>query len=213
MYSDESEYFKESARSYAAKKEEIKYTYGDYLKWPDDERWEIIEGVAYNMSPAPTRAHQEIIMELSRQISNYLFGKPCRVYAAPFDVRLPENSEKDDKIKTVVQPDIVVIRDRKKLDEKGCKGAPDLIVEIVSPSTGSKDKIQKMNLYEKAGVKEYWIASPDDKTLMVFKLGNDGRYGRPDVYSKEHKVDVGIFAGELVVDLGEVFTVDGLWVL
>ena len=100
-----------------------------------------------------------------------------------------------------------------KQKRKGCKGAPDLIVEIASPSTGSKDKVEKMNLYEKVGVKEYWIVYPDDKTLMVFKLGNNGRYGRPDVYSKEHKVEVGIFAGELVVDLGEVFTVDGLWIL
>ena len=115
------------------------YTYGDYLSWPDEERWELIDGIPHSMSPAPSRVHQEISMELARQIANHLIGKNCRVYAAPFDVRLPKGGEKDEQIETVVQPDLVVVCDESKLDERGCKGPPDLIIEILSPHTAAKD--------------------------------------------------------------------------
>lgn len=187
-----------------AKKEDVRYTYSDYVKWPDDERWELINGIAYDMSPAPSRRHQEISMELARQISNYLADKPCRVYAAPFDVRLPEGEQADEDIKNVVQPDIVVVCDPAKLDDRGCKGAPDLIIEISSPHTSGKDMKEKLDLYERTGVREYWIAHPTDKILMVFKLGPDGRYGRPYVYTEGDTVKVGIFE-DLSIDLKPVF--------
>ena len=124
------------------------YTYEDYLLWSDEERWELIDGVPYNMTPAPSRVHQGISMELSRQIANHLAGKMCKIYAAPFDVRLPKSDEEEEQIETVVQPDLVVVCDGNKLDERGCKGAPDLIIEILSPYTAGKDMKIKRNLYE-----------------------------------------------------------------
>jgi Uma2 family endonuclease len=181
------------------------YTYRDYLSWPDDERWELIDGVAYNMTPSPSRLHQDVARELLTRFNNYLKGKPCKVYAAPFDVRLPTENEKDDEAKTVVQPDLVVVCDPSKLDEKGCNGAPDLVVEILSPATAKKDMVLKFSRYEKAGIKEYWIISPENKTLMVFKIDPaTGRYGRPEMYSDEDTVTVGLFA-DLTIDLKTVF--------
>ena len=131
------------------------YTYGDYLRWDDGERWELIDGVAYNMTPAPNRRHQAILRELSYQFTAFLAGKPCEVYFSPFDVRLPEHNEKDEEVTTVVQPDLVVICDPDKLDDRGCRGAPDLVNEILSPSTSRKDMKTKLELYEKRGVREY----------------------------------------------------------
>ena len=113
----------------AENREEL-FTYGDYLQWDDGERWELIDGVPYNMSPAPNRRHQEISGELHRQLATYLLDMPCNVYASPFDVRLPESDEAENDISTVLQPDISVICDSHKLDDAGCIGAPDLIVEI-----------------------------------------------------------------------------------
>ncbi len=180
------------------------FTYGDYISWPDEERWELIDGNAYNMSPAPSRRHQEISQELGRQFSNFLIGKPCRVYSAPFDVRLPEADEKDEEIRTNVQPDIVVIGDEKKLDKKGARGAPDLIIEILSPSTSAKDMKIKLALYERHGVKEYWIVHPTDNTVMVFKLNINKMYGKPDVYAEDDKITTPILEG-LEIDLDLVF--------
>jgi len=142
------------------------YTYGDYLTWNDDQRYEIIDGVVYNMVPAPSRRHQGISMELGRQLSNYLLDKKCEVYVAPFDVRLPEGNEDNEDIMTVVQPDLVVVCDLDKLDERGCKGAPDLIIEIISPDSGGRDKKIKRDLYEKHGVKEFWLVNYDEKTVF-----------------------------------------------
>jgi len=133
---------------------DVKYTYKDYINWSDEESWEIIDGTLYNMSPAPTRRHQKISGELFAAIHSYLKDKTCEVYSAPFDVRLSINNENDDDITNVVQPDISVICDLMKLDDKGCNGSPDLIVEIVSPSTLKKDLKEKFYLYEKVGVKE-----------------------------------------------------------
>ncbi len=181
-----------------------RYTYGDYLKWDDGERWELIDGVAYNMTPAPNRLHQKISGELFRQFANFLIGKPCEVYDAPFDVRLPEVDEVETDVTTVVQPDLVVICDSKKLDDAGCMGAPDLIVEILSPSTSRKDHKEKFVRYERAGVKEYWLVDPVSKTATVFILGSDNRYGRPDVYADDEKIVVGILP-ELEIELQLVF--------
>ncbi|MBI3599473.1 MAG: Uma2 family endonuclease [Nitrospinae bacterium] len=189
---------------YPLKKEDKRYTYGDYLSWPEEERWELIEGIAYDMSPSPSRIHQRISGELFYQFTDYLKNKPCEVYAAPFDVRLPKKNERDEDIETVVQPDIVVVCDKSKLDDKGCRGSPDLIIEITSQYTAQKDMKAKFLLYEKRGVKEYWIVHQADKTVMVFKMRENGEYGKPMMYSEEDKIEVNIL-GNLVVDLKPVF--------
>jgi Uma2 family endonuclease len=181
-----------------------KLTYGDYLTWPDPERWELIQGVPYDMTPAPGRRHQETLLHLATRFYTYLEDKPCQVYVAPFDVRLPKGEEKDEDIETVVQPDLSVVCDSAKLDDKGCKGAPDLIVEVVSSSTASKDYIQKLSLYERTGVREYWIVHPVDKIAMIYRLSQDGTYSRPSTYSADDKVTVGIFK-DLTIDLKLVF--------
>ncbi len=180
------------------------FTYGNYVTWPDDERWELIDGCAYNMSPAPSRRHQKISREIEKHIVIFLTDKPCEVYYAPFDVRLPEADEADEDIYTVVQPDIVVVCDKKKLDDKGCRGAPDLIIEILSPSTNAKDTKIKLALYERHGVKEYWIVHPIDNIVWVFKLGKNKLYGRPAVYDENDKITTPILKG-LEIDLGLVF--------
>lgn len=181
------------------------YSFGDYLQWPEDERWELINGTAFNMAAAPTRKHQKILGELYRQISNFLVDKTCDVYSAPFDVRFPEADEKEYEIKTVLQPDISVICDQTKLDEKGCLGSPDLIIEIISPFTLQRDMGEKFFIYEKFGVKEYWLVHPGDRTLMVFKLQQDNKYGRPEIYFSRGIAEVGIIPG-LTIDLATVFS-------
>lgn len=181
-----------------------KYTYADYLTWPEDERWEIIDGVAY-MQAAPTPTHQEILMELARQIANYLTGKPCKVYPAPFCVRLTKDDErKNEGITKVVEPDITVVCDKSKIDEKGCNGAPDMIIEIISPSSTKRDRFIKFNAYEKAGIKEYWIVEPDVKIVSVFVLQHNGSYGRQNVYSEEDQIQVNLFPN-LTIDLKSIF--------
>lgn len=187
-----------------ARKLEERFTYGDYLTWDDDERWELIDGVLFNMTPTPRVVHQRILMEIGVQFANFLHGKPHAVFFVPIDVRLPENDEPDDLVLTVVQPDLTVICDKGKLDEAGCRGAPDLIAEIFSPWTIQKDLKVKFERYERAGVREYWIVDPVGKTIQVFTLGADGRYGRPQVYVEGDKVRVGIFP-DLEIDLGAAF--------
>lgn len=184
------------------------YSYSDYLSWPEDGRWEIIEGVAYNMTPAPSRVHQEVLIALASVFYNCLKNSDCEIYTAPFDVRLLDKSTDPKDIKTVVQPDIIVVCDQNKLDDAGCLGSPDLVVEIVSPSTASKDYIKKLALYEKHGVKEYWIVHPTDRIVMVYRLGNDKAYGKPDIYDRESKVEVSavrIQEDPIIIDLQEVF--------
>lgn len=182
-----------------------KYTYADYVTWPEDERWEIIEGVPL-MQSAPTWQHQSVLRELLRQISNYLLHKPCQVFAAPFDLCIPERDEGDEEISNViVQPDIVVLCDERKLRKTGYFGTPELIIEITSPSTARNDKLTKFNKYEKAGVKEYWIVEPEIKIVSVFTLQKNNRYGRPDVFSDEDQILVSIFP-DLSIDLRSVFT-------
>jgi Uma2 family endonuclease len=166
------------AHDQALKKEKTdhKFTYKEYCSWPDDERWELIDGVAYDMSPAPTSSHQRISMRMSTNISNWLKGKECEIFSAPFDVMLPNFPMKNkDEINTIVQPDISVICDPSKIIEKGCLGAPDLVIEILSPSTSKKDLNEKFQLYEKHGVKEYWIVDPGNKYIQVFHLLTEGK--------------------------------------
>ena len=131
-------------------------------------------------------------------------GKPCQVFIAPFDVRLPDAEEPDDLVETVVQPDPLVICDKRKLDEAGCRGAPDLVMEILSPTTAQKDLKIKFARYERAGVREYWIVDPEGKTVQLFTRGSDGRYGRPLVFVDGDQAGTGILP-ELVIDLAAVF--------
>lgn len=183
---------------------EGKYTYADYLTWPEGERWEIIDGVPY-MQAAPTWQHQAISVELTSQFNRYLAGKSCRVFAAPFDVCIPEYNESDEEISNVIsQPDIVVVCNESKLRKTGYFGVPSLIIEISSPSTARKDKLIKFNKFEKAGVNEYWIVEPENKLVSVFILQENKRYGRPDVYAEDDKIIVSIFP-ELEIDLTAVF--------
>jgi Uma2 family endonuclease len=170
-----------------------RYTYGDYLTWEDDRRYEIIDGLVYNMSPAPCRRHQEVIRELVLQIGSFMKGRKCELFFAPFDVRIPENEEADGDIKTVVQPDLVVVYDLEKLDERGYKGAPDLAIEVISPFSAERDRKIKKWLYERAGVKEYWIVDYIEKTVEVFLLNEEGKYNKPEIYTAEDKALFGIF--------------------
>jgi Uma2 family endonuclease len=181
-------------------------SYADYLTWDDGKRWELIDGQAVCMSPAPGRQHQQISRLLERQIDSYLSDKSCEMYHAPFDVRFmgTEANVADDYIDTVVQPDIVVVCDPEKLDDRGCKGSPDLIIEILSPSTTRMDMTVKFDLYQRYGVKEYWIVHPKDQTILVFKLLESGLYGVPDRYCAEDIIPVALL-GELKVDLTRVF--------
>ncbi len=179
------------------------YTYADYLTWPEDERWEIMEGVPY-MQAAPSWQHQSISLELSRQFANYLIDKPCKVFTAPFDLILPTENKNINDCRNVVQPDILIICDTKNLKKTGFYGIPKLIIEITSPSTIRKDKVLKFNKYEKVGVKEYWIVEPEGKFISVFTLEEGGRYGRPEVYTDEDKVKVSIFK-DLEINLDTVF--------
>jgi Uma2 family endonuclease len=146
------------------------YTYADYLKWNFKERVELIKGKLFKMSPAPGRMHQEISGFLYVAIYDHLRGRKCKVYAAPFDVRLPGKSKNDIEVITVVQPDICVVCDETKLDSKGCIGAPDIVVEILSPSNNVVELKNKYDVYERAGVTEYWIISPQDRTFLVYTL-------------------------------------------
>lgn len=182
------------------------FTYDDYLNWPDSERWELIYGRAYDMSPAPDTAHQLITMELVFQFKARLneLEKNCKVIAAPFDVRLPLRDEKQEDIENVVQPDISIICDTGKLDEKGCLGAPEMIIEVLSPSSSRRDRIDKFNLYEVVGVKEYWLVSPYERIVEVFVLGEDGKYGRPNIYSDQETAQVQILK-DLKIDLSTIF--------
>jgi Uma2 family endonuclease len=153
-----------------------RYTYRQYRTWPEGERWELIEGQAWNMSPAPRVRHQAILVKLLSRIFDFLEGKPCQVFGSPFDVLLPEGDESDEEVDTVVQPDIVVYCDRSKINEFGARGAPDLAVEILSPSTSKKDLREKFNLYERHSVREYWVVDPGNKSIIVFRPGSDGKY-------------------------------------
>lgn len=179
------------------------YTYADYLTWKIKERVELIMGKIRNMSPAPKAQHQQAVMIISSAILNYLKGKKCKVFPSPFDVRLPVKNKKGEP-NTIVQPDICVICDENKIDQDGCNGAPDLIVEIVSKSSVHRDLHEKYDLYEQCGVKEYWIVHPNDKSMTVFLLNDKGVYvpSRPLTYGD--KVGSTVLPG-LDIDLTEVF--------
>ncbi len=182
----------------------LRYSYADYLTWFDNIRRELFDGFVHAMA-APSLNHQSISGNLYRNFANYLWKNPCRVFYAPIDVRLPKNDAKEnDKVFTVVQPDICVICDSSKLDEKGCLGAPDLIIEIISPTNSKRDVKDKYKIYEEAGVKEYWIVRPYDETVEIF-LNENRKFAFNGIFAEDDLVPVTIFNGELIINLGEIF--------
>ncbi len=180
------------------------YTYADYLKFEYDHMVELIRGKIFRMTPAPSSGHQEISGELYLCLGTYLKSKPCKIYTAPFDVVLPVHNQKKNTATTVVQPDLCIICDLSKIDKAGCTGAPDLIVEILSPSTSKKDLNDKYSIYEESGVKEYWIVMPQEKLVEVFYLEN-GKYQRIKAYTADEIISPILFP-DLEIQLEEVFT-------
>jgi Uma2 family endonuclease len=154
------------------------YSYADYLKWQFAERLELFRGKIFKMSPAPSSAHQKVSSNTHGLLWTHFKKHNCNLYAAPFDVRLVKSKARDEKVLTVVQPDLCVICDEDKLDEKGCNGAPDLVVEILSPGNSKKEMGIKFDLYEENGVKEYWIIEPIEKTILVYALQNEKFIGQ-----------------------------------
>src|ERR1700744_5211251 len=179
------------------------YTYADYLKWTFDERLELIKGKIFKMSPAPGSVHQRLSQRISQWLGIYLEGKPYEIFSAPFDVRLSRRSIDDKEILTVIQPDVCVICDPKKIDEKGCLGAPDIIVEILSPGNNKKELQNKYEVYEEAGVLEYWIIHPLEKTFLKYTLV-DAQFQPSKLLAPGEEVTTPILPG-FVLDLEELF--------
>ena len=180
------------------------YTYADYLKWTFDERLELIKGKIFPMSPTPAEIHQRISTVVANELYNNLKGKPCRVYSAPFDVRLILKSKNDKEIATVLQPDICVICDLAKIDEKGCLGAPDIVVEILSPSNNKKELQNKYEVYEESGVKEYWVINPYGKTFLKYILDENGQFQSTKLLTLGDEVTSSILP-KFTLNLDEVF--------
>jgi Uma2 family endonuclease len=181
------------------------FTYADYLKFDFEEMVEIIRGRIFRMSPAPKTLHQRILVNFIRVFSIALLKQKCQVFVAPFDVILPIANEKREKSTTVVQPDICIICDPSIIEEAGCFGVPDLIIEILSPSTTKKDINDKYAVYEEAGVKEYWIVMPESRLVEVFSLVN-GLYQRIQTYVDTDTITP-ITLPDLMIDLSEIFPV------
>jgi Uma2 family endonuclease len=180
------------------------YSYADYMRFEFEERLELIKGYIFKMSPAPSRIHQKISGRIFNPIYNALNSHTCEVYSAPFDVRLARKNVDDKEVFTVVQPDIVVICDQTKLDKRGCIGAPDIVVEILSPGNNKKELINKYEVYEEAGVKEYWIVSPSEKTFFRYILDDNGKFQPTKLLTEGEEVTTTIIPGFKLV-LEEVF--------
>lgn len=181
------------------------YSYTDYLKWGLKERIELIKGKIFKMSPAPSYDHQNVSSTIQGLLWSHLRKSPCKVFTAPFDVRF-YSEDKEGKIEIIdtVQPDICVVCDTNKLDRRGCLGAPDLVVEILSPSTASKDLTFKYDLYEEQGVQEYWVIHPTEQTLVIHTLNDDQKYVPSRLFTRLHTVKSEVIKG-FEIDLGEVF--------
>ncbi|GAB3935510.1 Uma2 family endonuclease [Larkinella terrae] len=181
------------------------YTYADYLSWRMQERLELIRGYIWKMSPAPSRRHQQLVGKFFLPFGNYLKGKPCQVFIAPFDVRLPRtNKITNESIVTVVQPDLCIICDRSKLDDAGCVGAPDLVIEVLSKGNTKKEMKEKFSAYEEAGVREYWVVLPEYNNVLVYTLNEQGQFISQHPYDESDMISPAIFP-ELQIDLREVF--------
>ena len=153
------------------------YTYADYYSWRFEDRLELIKGKIFKMSPAPTGDHQTISFNIAGELYGFLKNKSCKAYPAPFDVRLVRDEKSDKKVKTVVQPDISVVCDLSKVaDKRSCLGAPDIVVEILSPGNNAKEIKIKYDLYEEFGVKEYWVVYPGEQSILRYVLNNEGKF-------------------------------------
>ncbi|TQM40477.1 Uma2 family endonuclease [Flavobacterium branchiophilum] len=177
------------------------YTFSDYLQWQFTERVELLKGFIKQMSPAPSRKHQTSSQNINKYFLNFFTCSSCSIFSAPFDVRLPIASAKKDT--TVVQPDLCIICDESKLDDYGCNGAPDLIVEIVSPNNSKYDVDTKFKLYQEAGVMEYWIVQTEMKTVLVYRLQN-GIYVGSKPYAEGEIIESPLFP-EMTIAVDEVF--------
>jgi Uma2 family endonuclease len=183
------------------------YSYADYLTWRFEQRVELIRGKIFRMSPAPSVRHQQVSMALTHQLLVLVGQRNCQLFAAPFDVRLPDShksAQSAQEIYTVVQPDLCVICDRDKLEAQGAIGAPDLVVEILSPGNSKKEMKIKYALYEESGVREYWIVYPSEYVLQQFVLEAGGRYALKNSFTEDEVFSAHIFP-DLQIDLAEVF--------
>ncbi len=182
-----------------AQKTKKGFTYADYLTWPDDERWELINGEVYNMTPAPTTRHQNIVYNVSFILKSKLLNKSCRPFVAPTDVVLSEYD--------VVQPDVFVVCDEKKITEANIQGSPDLIIEVLSPATALKDKREKKALYEKYAVKEYIFIDPFALVVERFLLEDDRVYGKGGIFGPKEVLPL-VSLKEIEIPLWEIFEVE-----
>lgn len=183
------------------------YTYADYLRWEFEERLEIIRGKIYWMTPGPGRTHQTIVTRLSFHLGNYFENHRCHLFHAPFDVRLIDpmkKSKEDEDIVTVCQPDLMVVCDEKKLEERGVIGAPDFIVEILSPGNAKKEMGIKFELYEENGVREYWMVGPSEHVIYQYVFNGEKFIGRKPVIEDE-KIHSAIFPN-LAFDVEQIFS-------
>ncbi|KQC02297.1 Uma2 family endonuclease [Pedobacter sp. Hv1] len=180
------------------------YSYAHYLNWLFDERVELIKGKIFEMSPAPSRVHQEVFGTIFMAIGNFLKNKPCKIYGAPFDVRFPKESKADKDVYTVLQPDICVVCDLTKLDARGCIGAPDLVVEVLSPGNNKTELLHKYKIYQEFGVKEYWVVSQSDQTILIYTLDELGKFQPSKIFTLSEQVTSSVLPG-FVLNLDDVF--------
>ncbi|MCF2489830.1 Uma2 family endonuclease [Dyadobacter sp. CY347] len=181
------------------------FTYADYILWRIEERIELIKGKIFKMSPAPNLTHQRISTQLQGAIFNFLGNQSCDLFSAPFDVRLHSLSKSivaNSDIYTVVQPDLCVVCDKSKLDERGCLGAPDLVIEILSPGNSRKEMDDKFELYQESGVREYWLVEPVECAVFVYVRNDTGEFIGLKPATKS--VQSSIFP-DLVIDLDKAF--------
>jgi Uma2 family endonuclease len=179
----------------------LTYSYANYLNWLFPERVELIKGKIFKMSPAPSRVHQEVAGSIFLNLGIFLKDKPCKVYSAPFDVRFAKESKADKDVFTVLQPDICVICDKSKLDARGCIGAPDLVVEVLSPGNSKMELLNKYKVYEEFGVKEYWVVSQSDQNILIYTLNDMGKFQPSKIFTLSEKITSSVLPGfELALD-------------
>jgi Uma2 family endonuclease len=179
----------------------LTYSYANYLNWLFEDRVELIKGKIFKMSPAPSRMHQEISRNIFLKVGIFLQDRLCKVYSAPFDVRFPKESKADRDVYTVLQPDICVICDKSKLDDRGCIGAPDLVVEILSPGNTKVELLYKYQVYQEFGVKEYWVVSQSDQSILIYTLNEHGKFQPSKIFTLSEKITSTVLPGfELALD-------------